>query len=47
MKPSDNISLDSEMPVLELRKEGTRGYENNSKVRMKDARKIINNMYNC
>lgn len=29
------------MPVLESRKEGTRGYGNSSKVRMKAARKII------
>lgn len=29
------------MPVLALRKEGTRGYANNSKLRMKAARKII------
>lgn len=41
MKPPDNISLDSKMPVLALRKEGTRGYANNSKLRMKAARKII------
>lgn len=47
MKPSDNISLDSKIPVLELRKEGTRGYANNNKVRMKAARKNNKNMYNC
>lgn len=29
------------MPVLELRKEGTKGYANNSKGRMKAATKII------
>lgn len=41
MKPSDNISLDFKMLVLQLRKEGTRGYANNSKVRIKAARKIM------
>lgn len=33
MEPSVKILLDSQMPALQLRKEGTRGYENNSKVK--------------
>ena len=32
MERPDNILLDSQMSVLQLRKEGIRGYENNSKV---------------
>lgn len=33
MERSDNILLDFQRPVLQLKKEGTRGYENNSKVK--------------
>lgn len=44
MKPSDNILLDSQKSVLQLRKEGNRGYENNSKVEMKATRKIMKHL---